>query len=185
MLLRAFCMISLLGAFLLPLSRYAQGQSGGETAKDLPEGKGKSIVGTVCQQCHGLEAITSSHRTLEEWKDVVNEMVSNGAPLQDDEIDTVAQYLAKNFRPANASGGSKEGQEGKEASSKPPSIPKINVNTSTAKELGTGLELSEKEAKAIVGYREKHGDFKNWEDLKKVDGLDAKKIEAAKERLEF
>lgn len=171
-------MLVLFGALLLPLALPARGQSAGGKAKNLPEGEGKEIVKRVCQQCHGLGVFTSLKFTVDGWRPVVAEMVSNGAPLQDEEVETVAQYLANNFGPESASAGLKEATDAS-------SHPKIHVNQSTAKGLETALGLSEKEAEAIVGYREKHGDFKSWEDLKTVAGLDTKKIEEAKDRLVF
>lgn len=172
---KAWCTTLLLGALLPSLFLFAQNKPIEGEGKDLPEGTGKNIVGKVCKQCHGLEAITAAKRTAEEWDRVVNEMVSDGAPLKDDEIAIAAQYLAKYFGPASAS----------EGSSKDSGNAKINVNKETAKELQEALGLSEEEANAIVSYREKHGNFSNREDLKKVAGLDSKKIEAAKDRLEF
>ncbi len=181
MLRRAFCVIFLLGAFLaVSLSAFSAQEQAEDKGKSLPEGKGKDYVSTICQQCHGLEAITGSPRSLEDWRNVVNDMVSNGAALQDDEMEIVSQYLAKNFGPS-AAPDKTEKKEEKESSSQP----KVNVNKSSAKDLETELQLSEKDAKAIVEYREKHGNFSKVDDLKKVAGLDTKKIEAAKERLEF
>lgn len=181
MLRRAFCVLFLLGAFLaVSLSAFSAQEQGEDKGKNLPDGKGKDYVSTICQQCHGLEAITGSQRSLEEWRNVVNDMVSNGAAMQEDEVEIVSQYLAKNFGPS-AAPDKTEKKEEKESSSQP----KVNVNKSSAKDLETELQLSEKDAKAIVAYREKHGDFKNWDDLKKVGDVDSKKMEAAKERLEF
>ncbi|MEE8178341.1 MAG: hypothetical protein V3T65_10140 [Acidobacteriota bacterium] len=65
----------------------------------FPEGKGKEIVEMVCGQCHGLNNISDARRTLEEWESVVSDMVARGAPLLIDEIDTVSEYLVKNFGP--------------------------------------------------------------------------------------
>jgi len=65
----------------------------------LPEGKGRDLVATVCGQCHGLDATTDSRHTLDEWRNVVNDMVSTGAALDEEEVETVSQYLAKNFGP--------------------------------------------------------------------------------------
>lgn len=87
-------------------------QSSEDEGSKLPEGKGKDLVASVCVQCHGLELTTSSVRTLDEWKNVVNDMVSNGAALQADEAETVAQYLGKNFGPDSKK--SKEGEEKKQ-----------------------------------------------------------------------
>ncbi len=72
----------------------------------LPEGEGKEIVETVCAQCHGLSTVTNARYPLDEWRNVVYDMVSEGAPLLDDEVETVAQYLAKHFGPESSSGNS-------------------------------------------------------------------------------
>ncbi|MBI2815541.1 MAG: hypothetical protein HYX72_01235 [Acidobacteria bacterium] len=89
-------------------TRTVQGQD-----DKLPEGKGKDYVASVCQQCHGLEAITSSRRSLDEWRMVVNDMVSQGAPLQDDEVEIVSEYLAKNFGPEKSESGSEKKSDDK------------------------------------------------------------------------
>lgn len=189
MLFRAFWMLVLLGAFLPLLPPPIQGQSAAEKAENLPEGKGKDIVEKVCNQCHALAIATGEKQTLEEWRVTVKSGmdVADGTPLTEEEVETVAQYLVKNFGPESASAGTKEKKEANAASEakEASSNPKINVNKSTTKELETDLGLSEKEAEAIIGYREKHGDFKSWEDLKKVDGLDTTKIEGVKDRLVF
>ena len=52
-------------------------------------------------------------------------------------------------------------------------------------ELATGLEIPEKEAAAIVRYRDEKGKFKTFEDLGKVPGIDASKLEAKKSRLDY
>jgi competence protein ComEA len=180
MIRRAFFIISFL-AVLLPLSFLAlsaQAQSSEGEGTKLPAGKGKDLFVSACQQCHGLDLTTSSKRNLEEWRNVVNDMVSNGAALEKDEAELVSQYLAKYFGEESSTDQPKEAKEGSSAS-------KVNVNSSTAKQLETGLSLSEKEANAVVEYREKNGKFAKLDDLKKVAGLDAKKIDAAKDRLEF
>ena len=72
----------------------------------LLEGKDKEIVETVCAQCHGLSTVTNARYPLDEWRNVVYDMVSEGTPLLDDEVETVAQYLAKHFGPESSSGNS-------------------------------------------------------------------------------
>jgi competence ComEA-like helix-hairpin-helix protein len=47
------------------------------------------------------------------------------------------------------------------------------------------LEISSKDAEAVVHYREQKGAFHSAEDLKKVPGFDSAKVEAVKNRLEF
>jgi virginiamycin B lyase len=74
----------------------------------LPEGEGKDLVETVCTQCHGLESTTDARYTLDEWRNVVYDMVSEGAPLLDDEVEIIAQYLAKNYGSGSSSSPSKD-----------------------------------------------------------------------------
>jgi competence protein ComEA len=62
---------------------------------------------------------------------------------------------------------------------------RINVNKARAIDLESGLSLLRSQAALIIQYREKNGDFKSIEDLKKVPGVDAAKIEAKKDRLTF
>ena len=97
MVWRIFPMAALLPALILG----AQGGSPQDEGKDLPEGTEKEIVAAVCTECHSLERITTSRRSLQEWRGVVKNMVSNGAALKDEEAELVVQYLAKNFGPAN------------------------------------------------------------------------------------
>ncbi|MCH8269515.1 MAG: hypothetical protein IH846_18615 [Acidobacteria bacterium] len=95
----------------------------------FPEGKGKEIVEMVCGQCHGLNNISDARRTLEEWESVVSDMVARGAPLLIDEIDTVSEYLVKNFGPQ----------------SPPPASSRQEASASTATTLseGQGKEIVE------------------------------------------
>ena len=136
-------------------------------AQELPEGEGKDLVADVCSRCHGLGNTTNSRFTKEEWRNVALDM---DVPLSDAELDTLAEYLGKNFGP--------------ESSSKNEERP-TNINKASAKELESNLGLSADEADGIIAYREQHGSFKEWEDLKKVPGLSAEKIEKIKGRLSF
>jgi competence protein ComEA len=92
-------------------------------------------------------------------------MVTLGAKTTDKETGAVIDYLAAHFAAEET--------------------PRINVNKARAIELESGLTLRRSQAAAIVEYRSKNGPFKSIEDLKKVPGIDAAKIEAAKDRLVF
>jgi cytochrome c5 len=65
----------------------------------LPDGPGKEIVLRTCVKCHALKIVTNKHATEDEWAASVNNMVNRGAQLSDDEVDTVIDYLSKNFKP--------------------------------------------------------------------------------------
>ena len=45
--------------------------------------------------------------------------------------------------------------------------------------------MTQTEAETIFRYRQTHGDFKTFDDLKMVPGLDVSKLEARKDRLAF
>jgi hypothetical protein len=65
----------------------------------LPDGAGKAIVQRMCTGCHSLKTVTSQHATKDQWSAIVQQMVSRGADGTDEEINTVVDYLAKNFPP--------------------------------------------------------------------------------------
>ena len=136
----------------------------GAQAQNLPDGPAKATVQSVCNQCHSLTYLTNSRMTRPDWEYVVTDMVGRGAPLMEDEIQSVIDYLATSFpKPAG----------------------KVNVNTAGAKDLQFGLGFTPKEAEAIVAHREKNGKFAAAADLNKVAGIDGKKVDAAKDRMEF
>jgi competence protein ComEA len=61
---------------------------------------------------------------------------------------------------------------------------KVNVNKASADEIVT-LGLTKEEAAAVIGYRDKHGDFREWGDMLVIYGVDGRKIEAAKDKMTF
>jgi competence protein ComEA len=126
----------------------------------LPEGDGRDIVLTACNQCHGLGNVTEDRRTRSGWQDVVEEMAGLGARVNDDDIKRVVDYLTRYFG-------------------------RVNVNKAAQQDLQDVLELTSGEAGAIVTYRTREGDFHVLEDMKKVPGLDFSKIEERKNRVAF
>jgi competence protein ComEA len=142
----------------------------------LPPGKGQEIVQKSCGGCHALKVVTSKRASREQWSSVVDQMVSRGADVPDEDIDTVVEYLFSNFGPVDPS-AVPEKSDGPNKT--------INVNKATATELAGVLGLSAKEADAIVAYREQKGAFKEWRDLTHVPGIEMKKVECNKDRLTF
>jgi cytochrome c5 len=70
---------------------------------ELPEGDGKAIATENCQACHKLTNLTKAHKNLDDWKETVQTMIDRGANVPADQVDTLVQYLAKNFGPKDAS----------------------------------------------------------------------------------
>ena len=61
----------------------------------------------------------------------------------------------------------------------------IRINTATAKELESVLDVPSSVAEAIVTYRQAQGPFRTVDDLTRVPGLEPEKIDARKARLTF
>jgi cytochrome c5 len=70
---------------------------------ELPEGDGKAVATENCQACHKLTNLTKAHKSLDDWKDTVQTMIDRGANVPADKVDTLVQYLAKNFGPKDPS----------------------------------------------------------------------------------
>ncbi|HEX3738111.1 MAG TPA: helix-hairpin-helix domain-containing protein [Terriglobales bacterium] len=144
------------------------------TSPALPPGEGKPIVERMCSSCHALKVVTSKRASPEQWAQLVDQMVSRGAEGTDEEIETVVEYLSKNF-----------GLDTPPPASEKPVTSSVHVNQATAAELSAALDLPSAQGEAIVSYREQNGKFKDWHDLTKVPGVDASKIEANKDHLIF
>jgi competence protein ComEA len=141
----------------------------GATAQSLPDGAGKDLVQVICTTCHSTERIVAKHMTKAEWQAKVLEMLQEEPDVTQPERDQIADYLARSFPPAEQLNGNE----------------KLNVNEATARDLATALQIPSEQADAIVEYRKQKGNFKTLEDLKRVPGLDAAKVEAHKDRLTF
>src|SRR5437879_3748848 len=81
----------------LALPAWSQEPMQGRSAIQLPDGEGKEIVQTACAACHSLGNITNSGHSPDEWKTAVAMMLNVGANVPEDKVDTVLNYLVKNF----------------------------------------------------------------------------------------
>jgi DNA uptake protein ComE-like DNA-binding protein len=133
---------------------FAQGQ--------LPEGKGKDETVKVCGTCHPAERGAAVRLTREGWKETITKMVSLGAKGTDPELEAVLDYLSTHFKGDAA---------------KP-----INLNTAPAIDLEAVAGLLRKEAATWMAARTT-APCKTLDDLKKVKGIDFKKIDARRDRL--
>jgi competence protein ComEA len=129
----------------------------------LPDGEGKAETARICKGCHELERSISPRQDRVGWQQTMDKMVSLGAEITDQDYNTILNYLAKNY----------PGEE----------MPKLNINKASAIEFESRLTLPRSQAAAIIEYRTKNGPFKAIDDLKKVPGVDAARIDAKKDRL--
>ena len=105
-------------------------------------------------------------RTETDWKRTVARMATKGVPGTPEQFDAIAAYMAKNF--------------GKTEDSS-----KLNVNKAGVEELVSVIGLTPEEAKALIAFRNKHGDFREWGDMLVIYGVDGEKIAAAKDKMSF
>jgi competence protein ComEA len=129
----------------------------------LPDAPGRETTVKVCGNCHGADTVASVRLAPDGWRELIARMVAAGAQGSDQELETVFQYLSAQF-PVEAQ--------------KP-----LDLNSAPAVELEAVAGLLRKESAALIAYRERNGPCKKLEDLKKVVGLDYKKIDARKARL--
>ena len=127
----------------------------------LPDGPGKEQMQKVCGGCHQPERAASVRLTREGWEEVIGDMIKRGAKGTDEEFAAALDYLAKNFlgeapRP-------------------------LNINRATNIELESVAGLTRKEAAAVIAWLNKVGVCNSLDELKKVPGLDYKKIEDRKD----
>lgn len=122
----------------------------------LPEGDGRLVTAKVCGVCHEARRAASVRLSQDGWSTLIDDMVRRGAKGSDEELNQVLEYLSTHFlgeapRP-------------------------ININSAPQIDFETVLGLLRREAAAVIAYRDKNGRFNAVEDLKKVPGLDYKKV---------
>jgi competence protein ComEA len=131
------------------------------SAQQLPDGPGKAELLKVCGACHQPERSASVRLTREGWEGVIGDMILRGAKGTDEDFAAVLDYLSKHFlgdapRP-------------------------LNINKANNVELESVAGLTRKEAASVLKWLDEVGVCKSLDELKKVPGLDYKKIEARKD----
>jgi competence protein ComEA len=134
-----------------------------EVAKKFPDGPGKATFLRICSKCHSPMNTLATGETREEWEGTITKMAGLGAQGSDEDFTAIADYLEKNFPPRQT----------------------IDVNKATATQLEKFLQLEPTTAKAIVAYRDKHGDFKSLDEMKQVPGVDTATLDAKKTLMTF
>jgi competence protein ComEA len=127
------------------------------SGQGMPDGPGKDEMVRACAPCHEARRAASVRLTREGWVAVIEDMKRRGAKVPDDEFPAIVQYLSTHFL----------GE----------ALQPLNLNTASQIDLEAAGGLLRREAAAVIQYRDQHGRFKTVDDLKKVPGLDFKKIE--------
>jgi competence protein ComEA len=165
--LQLFVAISLVGVCVtapaIVIGQSPSAPAAAPSGEGLPDGPGKDVMVRTCGVCHEPRRAASVRLTRDGWSSVLDDMIRRGAKGSDEDFAAILDYLTANFlgeapRP-------------------------LNLNSAAQIDFESVLELLRREAAAIVAYREKHGAFKSVVDLKKVPGLDFKKIDSKRDRI--
>jgi competence protein ComEA len=62
-----------------------------------PKDRGRELVEDVCTYCHNLDRLQGQQLSREEWRGVIKGMISEGAPVTDQEFSMILDYLTKNY----------------------------------------------------------------------------------------
>ena len=133
---------------------------GQDKTEVLPEAPARKVLQKVCSSCHEIESVIVPRRTRAGWQQSVDDMIARGADGSNADVAAIVEYLVTYFGT-------------------------VNVNTASTAELEKALGLSNREAQAIVAYRERQGKIKNFDDLKKVPDLSAEKLQAKRGLIAF
>ncbi len=133
--------------------------------QQLPEGPGQAETEKLCKQCHEVARSISPRQDRGGWDKTMTRMSAFGMKATDAEYTAVVDYLVKHFPPE--------------------AVERINVNTASAIQLESGLNLKRSQASALIAWRKEHGSFNSVDDLLKVPALAAAKLEEKKDRIVF
>jgi competence protein ComEA len=161
---RALC--GLLGIILVAVVASTAGEAPQQpvlSGEGLPDGPGKDVTVRSCAPCHEARRAASVRLTREGWAAVIESMRLRGAKVSDEDFPIILDYLSANFL----------GE-----ASQP-----LNLNTASQIDLEAAGGLLRKEAAAVIQYRQKVGRFKAIDDLKRVPGLDFKKIDRRRDAM--
>jgi competence protein ComEA len=130
------------------------------TQDKFPDGAGKPELVKACGGCHDAEIVLSTLKTPAEWTETLQDMAQQGAEATPDGWRVIETYIDANFA-------------------------LIPINKATAEELQSTMDVTSETARAVVKYRQERGPFRSVDDVKKVDGVEAAKVEARKNRFVF
>ena len=160
---RVFGALGLIMAAAAALAAGQDSQVSRPSGEGLPDGPGKDVTVKACGTCHEGRRAASVRLTREGWAAVIEDMQQRGARVSEQEFPVILDYLATYF-PGEA-------------------LQPLNLNTASQIDLEAAGGLLRREAAAVIRYREQNGRFKTLDDLKKVPGLDFKKIESRRDAI--
>ena len=125
-----------------------------------PEDAPAAAFRRVCSNCHDADRIRATRRTRTQWEEIIEKMIDRGAEGTSEDFTTAEEYLLR------VSG-------------------RVNVNRAQAKDIIAVLSVTQKDADAIIEYRKTNGEFKDFDTLCKVPGIDVEKLKQGRDAVAF
>jgi competence ComEA-like helix-hairpin-helix protein len=122
--------------------------------------QGAVLLSQMCSECHDVARIVSHRQTKAGWQDAINQMIEKGASGTGTDFQRVFEYLVLDYGT-------------------------VYVNSAPPDEIAMALGLSTKDAEALVAYRKANGPFPDVEAVRKVPGIDVKKLDEHKDAIAF
>jgi competence protein ComEA len=136
-------------------------QSSGKSAAAFPALPGRDVAVRICLDCHPTSDIANRRESRFKWAVIVEEMIGEGAKINDRDFETVTAYLSVAF--------------GR----------KVRINEAPAKVIAETFDIAAEDADRIVRRRTERGPFKSWQEIAAVPGIDAKRVEEQQANLDF
>jgi competence ComEA-like helix-hairpin-helix protein len=114
----------------------------------------------ICSSCHDADRILATRRTRTQWEEVIEKMIDRGAEGTADDFTAAEEYLLR------VSG-------------------RVSINRALSKDIVAVLGLMQKDADAIAEYRKANGDFKDFDEVCKVPGIDLEKLKQGRDAISF
>jgi len=151
----------LVAAGAIALAGIAATASAAGAADDIAAA-GEQAAGVVCaSECHGWDVIFAGPRQQSgQWDFVVSDMVGRGAQANDEQLRLIRHFLKRTWG-------------------------EVWINSANAQDLVAVLALPDKDAEAVIAYRQEHGRFADLASLKKVPGVDLAAIDAQADAIVF
>jgi competence protein ComEA len=127
----------------------------------FPDNPGREIFEIICSSCHQPTVVLDKRWTKAAWQTKVTEMLQEEVDVTETERTQIVDYLTKSFPD------------------------RVNVNSATAADLERIAQIPGDSASATVAHRASNGSFKSVDDVKRVPGVDASRVDERKDRLEF
>jgi competence ComEA-like helix-hairpin-helix protein len=125
-----------------------------------PEDAPAAAFRRVCSSCHDSDRILATRRTRTQWEEIIEKMIDRGAEGTSEDFTTAEVYLLR------VSG-------------------RVNVNRAQPQDIVAVLSVVQKDADAIIEYRKTNGEFKDFDALCKVPGVDLEKLKQGRDGIAF